>query len=256
MSKIKLLLFVAVIVFRTAGFGNSAVVGPDSFGYRISNEIPSSFIDISSTGQLLLTGDDNSTGVNLGFGFDFYGVNYTSAFVSTNGLVTFSSGYSNYSNESMSAFTQPVVAVYWDDLITNQAGSGVYVQTIGNPGDRQFIVQWHNMDHYSSSPSTVTIQAAFRESTQNILMRYRDTVFGYGADNGAQATIGISNGSGVYLQWSFDQVSVFSGDTLAAGRNLNNESVPEPSMLLIGSIFGVGGLIGKRRLAFMAKAIS
>jgi len=222
----------------------SAVIGPDSHGNYITNAVSSTFQDISSTGTLVLTGDDRSTGVTFGFGFNFSGVLYNGAFVSTNGLITFNYADSAYSNQPMSYFdsNQPAIAVFWDDLITQVSGAGLYTQTIGSPGNKEFIVQWNKMDRYSSSPSTATFQSVFRENTQDILLRYQDTLFDNFADNGSAATIGIADGFGSNLEWAYNSPSVYSGDTLRLGP------VPEPSTMVIGSIFGLGSLIARRRM--------
>jgi hypothetical protein len=82
-------------------------------------------------GQLLTLGDDNSVEVSFGFTFPFQGGSYTSAFVNSNGNVTFGAGDSDFS-ESLPELlgNAPRIAPLWDDLSPNNAGLVVF-----NEGD-------------------------------------------------------------------------------------------------------------------------
>ena len=62
--------------------------GPDGFGHTATN-IPFNLRDISETGTDLEMDDDDVEFVEIGFGFSFYGVEYTEAEVSSNGFVSF-----------------------------------------------------------------------------------------------------------------------------------------------------------------------
>jgi subtilisin family serine protease len=175
--------------------------GSDS-GYTAS-AVPFSFADISTTGTELatLTGvDDASAPVQIGFTFSFYGTSYTSLFVSTNGLITFGSGTANFFNESL-AFSpsQAAIAALWDDIyIANAIGSfpgtaRVKTQTLGSPGNRQFIVQWDKVSYCCSATSdTHTFQAILSEGSNAIQFNYLDLVVGSdGRNGGASSTVGV-----------------------------------------------------------------
>ena len=54
------------------------------------------WVEISGTGTVVAQGDDTYTEVQLGFPFSFYGTTYTSAFVSSNGFLSFGSGNSSF----------------------------------------------------------------------------------------------------------------------------------------------------------------
>lgn len=96
-----------------------------------------------------LTGDDSAAGpFNLGFTFNYYGVDYTQAYVNINGMLTFGTPNSSYSNGALSS-TGPNTAIYpfWDDLVTGSTGK-IYYASVGEAGSRRFIVQWTNMYFY------------------------------------------------------------------------------------------------------------
>ena len=198
--------------------------GPDAFGYTASRTA-FTFNDISTTGTTVLNAsDDVAVPVPIGFTFSFYGVPHTTVFVSTNGLLTFGAANPGFINQ---AFSGPVfpdlpsIAPLWDDWVTfcSEGFFGtcteddrVVVQTVGAPGERQFIVQWHFVPHYPTSPSAVTFQAVFFEGTNSIEFRYLDTDTGDANASGASATVGIRDVaghlSGRFIAWSHDQAVI------------------------------------------------
>ena len=109
--------------------------GPDVFGYRWDDSDGSSVIydwaDITATGTEMSFSDDSVTGaIDLGFTFDFYGVEYTQIRVSSNGFLTFAD-----SPNSGCCTGQPVpsvdsnnnlIAWAWRDLHPKE-GSGHYL---------------------------------------------------------------------------------------------------------------------------------
>jgi hypothetical protein len=86
----------------------------------------------------------------LPFTFKFFGVDYTTTYVSSNGYFTFGQGDATYT-ESLPAFTRyPRISAFFDDLI----GASVYVND-QLPG--RFIVTHDRVRHYSTGGSN-TIQ--------------------------------------------------------------------------------------------------
>jgi subtilisin family serine protease len=107
--------------------------GPDLFGYtwRDSDEPGGpafSWIDITGSGTpLALFGDDATiVGVPIGFNFPFYGANFPTVNVSTNGFLSFTSSSAQFSNVPLPSPFAPanLVAVLWDDLYVG--GSSVF----------------------------------------------------------------------------------------------------------------------------------
>ncbi|MBO60308.1 MAG: hypothetical protein CL440_08950, partial [Acidimicrobiaceae bacterium] len=81
-----------------------------------------SWVDISSTGTTIsMSGDDQNTGPHpIGFSFPYYGENYTTFRICTNGFISFTSTVSTYSNLSLpstsSSAPAAALAPFWDDL--------------------------------------------------------------------------------------------------------------------------------------------
>src|SRR5881397_3583473 len=64
----------------------ATTIGPDAFGYTATDQVPFSFVDISTAGTRVLAGTDGDTYfTGIGFTFNFYGSNRLNAIISTNG---------------------------------------------------------------------------------------------------------------------------------------------------------------------------
>jgi hypothetical protein len=192
---------------------NAATGGPDAYGYYYidSNEGggPSySFVDITGTGTALgLTDDSYAYPVSIGFSFDFYGVSYTDIAVQSNGGLTFGDWEIGYTNYSLPYYSDPFIAVFWDDL-NPSAGGQVYYQTMGSAPNRTFVVEWYNVPHWNVG-GAVTIEVILYEGSNEILMQYADTVFGSASyDYGASATVGIQQDDITALQYSYNSAVI------------------------------------------------
>ncbi len=169
--------------------------GPDAFGYRWKDSDESGgpaydFVDISGTGTTItFTSQDDalSAAISMGMTFPFYGSNFSSLKVGTNGFLTFdttdtSTRLSNYSLPSTSG-AKNQIAIFWDDLHL-RTGNVKYL----NDGTR-FIIQYTNVEKYSPSGSPLTFQVQLYPSGK-ILLQYRTMA---GTLN--SATIGIQDGT-------------------------------------------------------------
>jgi hypothetical protein len=162
-----------------------------------------------TTGQgspILTNTDDAFVQVPLGFNFTFFGVQYQSVFVTSNGLLSFSelpsdTGYTDYAGSDLTTNVgpnRPLIAPLWDDWIVSNPGN-VYYATLGNAGNREFIAEWNQVTGYPTSPNTVTFEVALFENDNHIEFRYQNVVAGNFLtpdvhDNGENATIGIRSG--------------------------------------------------------------
>ncbi|HEX9994805.1 MAG TPA: S8 family serine peptidase [Acidimicrobiales bacterium] len=180
----------------------------DAAGYGC-DVVPSSYV--AATRVLRLTGDDDTRQVTLPFAFPFYGRTVTSAFVGTNGLLTFRSGATQYFNERIPSPAAPNLAVYafWDDLVVDDQAS-VRTETIGTAPDRRFVVEWRNVHFYDDASHRVTVEAVLGEDG-SVTTQW----FDLGADpreRGGSATVGIEDADGrTGLQFSFDQPVLADG---------------------------------------------
>ncbi|MFZ9630077.1 MAG: putative Ig domain-containing protein, partial [Ilumatobacteraceae bacterium] len=151
-------------------------------------------------GTGLTMSDDSATNVTLPFAVTYYGDSFTSIAVGSNGLMTFGSTATSYTNDTIPVVGAPdgLVAPFWDDLNPGVGGT-VLTRTIGTAPSRTFVVSWVNVPHYSVSGSALTFQAAFDEATGSITFNYLDVVAGSASyDFGASATIGVESPSGTY----------------------------------------------------------
>jgi hypothetical protein len=121
--------------------------------------IPATFI--TDYGAEIPKCDDCSYQYNLPFTFNFYGTAFTSAFVGTNGYVTFNAGDNTYV-ESLTEFNSlPRISGFFDDLFSpgsSDPSAGLYVNS-SIPG--LFLVTYLNDPHYppyENGPNTLQIQ--------------------------------------------------------------------------------------------------
>lgn len=176
--------------------------------------------EITYTGtNTTLTGDDVGAGpFNLGFTFDFYGTNYTQAYVNINGTVNFAANYSRYSNVVLSTalsgsnIADNSVYAFWDDLNTN-GGQIIYYATVGTAPARKFITQWTNIYFHGTSIQLGTFQVILYEGSNVVQLQYRDLLGGDRA-LGNSATVGIRKNGSTYSQYSHNTASLAQGQAI------------------------------------------
>ena len=181
-----------------------ATFGPDAFGYvYIDSDEPDgpsfSFIDISSSGTAITLGDDDSSNVPIGFTFNFYGQDYTTVNVSSNGYLKFTTGSTTlWENDCpIPDATGPDTAIYalWDDLDPSSGGA-IYYETRGVSPNQVFIVQYNQVPFSGDSISgAVTFEVLLFESSNEIRIEYQD-VEGSARKTGSLATQGIESQAG------------------------------------------------------------
>ena len=87
----------------------------------------------------------------LPFSFPYYGQNQTTAYVGSNGYITFGTPDSQYT-ESLPSFQQyPRISAFFDDLDERCAPSGVFINDT-LPG--RFVVTYDRVQHYSCNGRT------------------------------------------------------------------------------------------------------
>ncbi len=200
----------------------------------ITDTLPGTFTDISSTGTALGFGDDGLAEIACGFdlGQTLFSGGGGSVWVSNNGaigLVADGSSGAFYLNGSLPNFglfggshgTPQALAIYWDDLDSDTGD--VYYETIGEAGGRVFIVQWQDRPHYPGNSivdgdeATLQVQIFEDATPGHAQFLYEDLDFhDEGLNNGASATVGYQAGViGNDVQWSSDEAgSVQAGTVL------------------------------------------
>jgi hypothetical protein len=175
--------------------------GPDGGGYRWkdSNEPGGpayNWVDITTVGTMVTfngTNDDSYTAsaIPMGMTFNYYGLNYTNVYASTNGFLSFASLTSSYaSNAAIPVNTAPNAAIYaeWDDLYGSHTTSHAYYyhDVAGN----RFILSWVDWDYYYSPFSQHSFQIILNGNDNSVVVQY-----GAGTYQ-ALSTEGIENEAG------------------------------------------------------------
>ncbi|WP_037626023.1 S8 family serine peptidase [Streptomyces aureus] len=172
---------------------------------------PAAYSWIAGSKKVSLTGDEDSATVALPFPAKLYGVSYSSASVTTDGLVNFlSSRVGDYSNTALPTTgangVKGIVAPLWDDLTLDKKSS-VQTATTGTTGSRRFAIVWNNAAYASGTSGRSTFEVVFDEATGAVTVQYQSV-----ADKGAGATVGIANQSGTdALQYSYNQSVIADG---------------------------------------------
>ncbi|PJA29925.1 MAG: hypothetical protein CO189_01025 [candidate division Zixibacteria bacterium CG_4_9_14_3_um_filter_46_8] len=166
--------------------------GPDNYGYTwIDSDEPGgpafNWVDISAIGTpVSLTDDSNQGPFPLPFNFNYYGTNYSSFRICSNGWISFTSTATTYSNTNLPSPSAPLnmMGAMWDDLNPG-AGGTVYRYTSADSA----VVSWVNVPHYYSDGSY---------TFQIILLRSGQIFYNYLNMSGdlLSATVGHQNANG------------------------------------------------------------
>ena len=166
-----------------------------------------SWVDISASGDASYLLDDDYAGpLALGFDFPMAGQTHAQVYASSNGLLTFLAGETEFENECplpSTYVTDPAIAVMWDDLDPETTSDPLYYQAFGScpvGSGSCFVVTWQGYHLYSSGSLAGTFQAILFDNG-SVLLQFQDG----GADEGLESTTG--------LQWSGDGGQTYRCDT-------------------------------------------
>ncbi len=130
--------------------------------------------------------DDVYWEYTLPFTFNFYGTDYTKVYISSNGVLFFSSPSTGHENSQTILKTKVMIAPLWDDIRTNgvtQDGEDIYIH---QPDTDSVCIRWCAETTIGASPVNVEV----------ILYNNGDIKFNYGTGNSnLTPTIGISKGN-------------------------------------------------------------
>jgi hypothetical protein len=220
MHPVTRIVVAAVLLLSACGLSLGGTTAPDAAGYRATDQTPFSFQNIVSTGARVLAGtDDGTANVNIGFTFRFYGQDYSSLCISTNGLIAFGGCNMDFANVDLSNASPSgdarILAPFWTDLSFDAPGTdAVYYQVLGTAPQRQFVVQWNSAFPLNAS-SGVTFQVVLYEGSNQIRFQYLNVGSG---GNGRQATVGIRDAGGQsnnrQIQWSYNAPVLANGESI------------------------------------------
>ncbi len=191
--------------------------GNDSFGYmwtnsQLSPSVEYDWIDAKSGSQIMGPAFNNSiSGVQtLPFSFSYYGNEYTSFYVSSNGWLSFNSPVSSEpTNDTIPSTTGPstMIAPFWDDLeSTTGNDGGIYYKVVGEAPNRKAVVEWDIRN--GANTSSAHFQAVLYEHSNLIKFQYDLTDGTY--DGGSSATIGIKNDSNTGITYAYNEAGAVS----------------------------------------------
>lgn len=152
--------------------------------------VPSSSSAIERGADLLpgSRADDATADLPLPFPVSFYGMDYTSAKVSTNGVLQLNSNNPQHNNSSTLPTTQfgPAIMAHWDDLVTTGAGEGIFTSVTGSAPNRELHVEWRASLHPQTGTGPVNFEIRLREGSPRLSL-----VYGGVSNQGARATVGL-----------------------------------------------------------------
>ncbi|MEV0734005.1 carboxypeptidase regulatory-like domain-containing protein [Polymorphospora sp. NPDC050346] len=144
---------------------------------------------------LALSGDDAVATVQLPFAFPFYGGAYRSAWVDTNGLLSFTDpGGSHPYTGQQPAPVAPAAAVapFWDDLVVD-ASASVRTATTGSGASQRFVVEWRNVHRKGNTAQRLSFETILApDGTVTTNYDQLDNA----AERGAHAVVGIEAADG------------------------------------------------------------
>jgi hypothetical protein len=116
--------------------------------------------------------DDDVDLVTLPFTFEFFGVDYTEVWVNANGNLTFNASNWEYWHPDIPDGSNVIIGPLYGDFDPYEAGD-VFVNTLGTPPERRFVVTWSVVPEYSPSGTGIsTFQVQLFEGSNNILFLY------------------------------------------------------------------------------------
>jgi hypothetical protein len=213
------------------GSGNVAITEGEPAGNFIANYIRSTFTAgmIPITGGIAgPTGDDAHSNVNIGFNFNYLGINYSQARINTNGWLSLNlTGEDLVSSDNTLLFNNAapytVLAPWWDDLKAD-ASTAISYKLEGSSPSRTFTAEWKNILAYSSGATArLNFQVKLYETTNIIEFCYGSATSG--THNTAEgASIGIKDATGG--SGNFIEATQNSNELIIAFLKSNSEWPP------------------------------
>jgi hypothetical protein len=189
----------------------------------------------SSIDSVEFRNDDGSTAeMALPFTFNLYGVDHTSCFINNNGNVSFDNSYFTFTASGFPIDQYPMIAAFWADVDTRDAGSGVVYYKMT---DHALIVRWDQVGYFPMMSDLLNdFQLIISDGTSELIPDGNNISFCYGdmqwttggastGDNGfggSPANVGANAGDGI----SFMQIGMFdaAGNAYDGAYN-NNDGV-------------------------------
>jgi hypothetical protein len=169
------------------------------------------------------TDDDLMAGpLPLGFSFTFLGTNYTEAYVSSNGVVSFNSNALPLFSNNLAnapASMRPAVVPFWDGLVGG-SGSASYLTT-GTAPNRVFTVEYLNWYKFGNAVApSISFQVKLYEATGKVQFVYRREAAPF-SGSGSIGLLDVGTGAGSFLSLS-DSGAGPAASTTTATDNISS----------------------------------
>ena len=193
----------------------------DPSGNYIETQADSGTPDSSSAGNPMgWSADDASYELQLPWAFNFYGTEYNSVWVSTNGFLDFTSPAMTYSNSIKGLKNAVRIAPLWDDLTTDDGD--IYVDF--TMPDVDVFIRWEGHTYQDDHP--VNFSVALSPNGRIRFDYYIEhegltPTIGLSAGNGSQYTLSYRDGAATIEADEFSEFAIPGSDPLPQGLSLN-----------------------------------
>ncbi|MCK6524904.1 hypothetical protein L6R49_26165, partial [Myxococcota bacterium] len=159
---------------------------------------PSTLLDISAEGELLLLGDEEQTPLSLPFTVSWYGSAETVLYVGDNGTAFFAGSQDAADVTCAPGGGWSGVAAWWVD----HDGAELRTATLGQHPRRLFVIDWSNAQPKGAT-GTGRVQVWFQEARDEAVIVLGDLDVGdVSFDGGAGAVVGVQGSASAGLAWS------------------------------------------------------
>ncbi|MBB3995807.1 hypothetical protein GGR95_003471 [Sulfitobacter undariae] len=168
---------------------NSGLGGPAGYGENVYSSSPKTAGNVDDGSiRIDVTSVFGSEGIN------FFGTNYTSVYLNSNGLITFDGPQTSYTPSGISGISDPAIAPFWTDVDVNKGGE-IYWDV--DPSSGQITFTWLNVAPYQNSNTAGTnsfqvVLTSNGDGDFDVEFIYEDIQWtnGYTGD----ATVGVTDG--------------------------------------------------------------
>jgi RHS repeat-associated protein len=165
---------------------------------------------VNGTATLPITGDDAVGQITLPFPITFYGQTYSTAWVDTNGMLSFVNPNGSHPDDIVplpnSADPNAAVYVFAQDMVVD-GSAAIRTATLGVAPNRQFLVEWNNPYQYGFASRRQNAEVLFNETAGAVTFNYSGIDNAY--EQGSGALVGIENADGtIATQHSFHTPSL------------------------------------------------
>jgi hypothetical protein len=179
---------------------------PSGNVYTISQTSGTSIVPgVTDTGNHC---DDCTTTINLPFAYSFCSQTFSNVAISSNGNLQFAGNNTASKNACLpqNGFDWTIFP-FWQDLVTDGPGNGVFTSTTGAAPNRIFNIEWRAA-YYSGAVSTSSVN--FEVRLYENQPRF-DIIYGNLNGDGNQATVGVQQDQNNYTPFECDAGGLSSG---------------------------------------------